>query len=110
MRPAARAASETRSISPRLSSVTRAPASTARRTSAASLAEPFTEMSPGSIPEASAAWSSPGPNVSQPSPSEFRMRRSASDRLALSDGSSVTGPSGQRSANAAAMRRALRRS
>ena len=45
MRPAARAASETRSISPRLSSVTRAPASTARRTSAASLAEPFTEMS-----------------------------------------------------------------
>ena len=109
-RPVARAAEAARSSSAGLSSVTRHPAATARRTSSASFTEPFTEIMLGGVPTASAACSSPGPKVSAPRPSSFRTARSASERFALSDGRSAVSPSGQAAAKAAPIRRALRRS
>ncbi len=109
-RPRWRAVSSTTSSSRAASSVIRAPASIARSISSGVFTEPFTEIREGATPARSAPVSSAIPNVSHPRPSLESTLRTAREKLALSEGSTRTGPSGQRCANAAVNRRALRRS
>ena len=79
----------------------RAPAATACSITATLLVDPFTEIRSGGTSAVSAACSSPGPNVSQPAPARVSTRRTASERLALIEGSTRTSPCGHAARNAA---------
>ena len=109
-RPSSRLAATTRSSSWALSSVIRAPARMACVISAGDLLDPFTLIRAGGTPPRRAITSSVSPNVSHPIPSWLRIRRVASVWLALTAGSTCTGPCGQAASNADLIRRALPRS